>query len=36
MFNAEDPEKAYGDMARHLCRRITHDFRGHYESRGCH
>jgi hypothetical protein len=26
-FNAEDPEKAYGDMARSLCRRITHDFR---------
>ncbi len=27
MFNAEDPEKAYGDLARTLCRRITHDFR---------
>lgn len=26
-FNAEDPEKAYGDLARSLCRRITHDFR---------
>ena len=26
-FTAEDPEKAYGDMARSLCRRITHDFR---------
>ncbi len=34
-FQAEDPEKAYGDMARHLCRRITHDFRGHWERRGC-
>ena len=34
-FQAEDPEEAYGDMARSLCRRITHDFRGHYESRGC-
>ena len=26
-FNAEDPEKAYGDLARSLCRKITHDFR---------
>ena len=26
-FTAEDPEEAYGDMARSLCRRITHDFR---------
>jgi len=26
-FSAEDPEKAYGDLARTLCRRITHDFR---------
>lgn len=26
-FNAEDPEEAYGKMARSLCRRITHDFR---------
>jgi len=34
-FNAEDPEKAYGDMARSLCRHITHDFRGHWEHRGC-
>ena len=34
-FNAEDPEKAYGDMARSLCRQITHDFRGHWEHRGC-
>ncbi len=34
-FNAEDPEKAYGDMARGLTRRITHEFRGHWEHRGC-
>lgn len=34
-FNAEDPEEAYGDLARSLCRRITHDFRGHWEHRGC-
>jgi len=26
-FNAEDPEEAYGQMARSLCRRVTHDFR---------
>ncbi len=35
-FKAEDPEEAYGEMARSLCRRITHEFRGHWESRGCH
>ena len=34
-FNAEDPEQAYGDMARSLCRTITRDFRGHWEHRGC-
>jgi hypothetical protein len=32
-FNAEDPEKAYGDMARSLCRRITHDFRHTYRDK---
>ena len=26
-FDAEDPEEAYGKMARSLCRRITRDFR---------
>jgi hypothetical protein len=26
-FDAEDPEKAYGDLARHLCRKVTRDFR---------
>lgn len=34
-FNAEDPEEAYGDLARTLCRRITHDFRGTWRHRGC-
>ncbi len=29
-FNAEDPEEAYGKMARSLCRRVTHDFRHTY------
>jgi hypothetical protein len=32
-FTAEDPEKAYGDMARHLCRQITHDFRHSYRDK---
>jgi hypothetical protein len=26
-FDAEDPEHAYGDLARSLCRRVTRDFR---------
>ncbi len=34
-FNAEDPEEAYGELARSLTRRITHEFRGHWEHRGC-
>jgi hypothetical protein len=34
-FNAEDPEEAYGDMARSLCRQITHDFRGTWEHHCC-
>lgn len=34
-FEAEDPEKAYGDMARSLCWQITHDFRSTWEHRGC-
>jgi hypothetical protein len=29
-FDAEDPEEAYGKMARHLCRRVTRDFRHTY------
>ena len=33
MFNAEDPEKAYGDLARTLCRRITRDFRHTYRQK---
>jgi len=34
-FNAEDPEEAYGKMARSLCRRITHDFRGTWRRKCC-
>jgi hypothetical protein len=32
-FNAEDPDEAYGKMARSLCRRITHDFRHTYRQK---
>ncbi len=35
-FNAKDPEEAYGEMARSLCRRITHDFRGTWQHRCGH
>jgi hypothetical protein len=34
-FQAEDPEKAYGDMARSLCWQTTRDFRSTWEHRGC-
>jgi hypothetical protein len=33
-FNAEDPDEAYGDLARTLCRRVTRDFR-HTTRRSC-
>jgi hypothetical protein len=32
-FNAEDPEEAYGDMARNLSHHITHDFRHTYRDK---
>jgi hypothetical protein len=34
-FDAEDPDHAYGDMARHLCRQLTHDFRHTTRSKCC-
>jgi hypothetical protein len=33
-FDAEDPDEAYGDLARHLCRQVTRDFRATSRS-GC-
>lgn len=32
-FQAEDPEEAYGKMARSLCRRITYEFRHTYRNK---
>jgi len=34
-FDAEDPDEAYGDLARELCRRVTHDFRHTRRSKCC-
>ena len=33
VFDAEDPEAAYGDLVDHLVARVTHDFRVTYERR---
>jgi len=32
-FEADDPEHAYGDLARHLCRKVTRDFRHTWRSK---
>jgi hypothetical protein len=34
-FQAEDQEKAYGEMAHNLCWQITRDFRSTWAHRGC-
>jgi hypothetical protein len=34
-FNAEDPDQAYGDLARNLCRQVTRDFRHSWKHKCC-